>query len=143
MNKPLVVLLSRSFHELEKKEFYKHFTNVVELNQYNLDKKLTDFPPADSVVVVDLRETAQRDWWGVNCKLTDANDPIIWVRASSDEDKGETLKYKYDCKRVRTDQKNKVDFLHQLFQTTIAPVVGRKKKLLGKLVDCVCGSSDK
>lgn len=139
--KPLVLLHSRSVTEAEKKSFFAHFVHVTFINEYTLNKKLTDyFNVADSVLFIDLRKQDTRDWYAINCKMLDENDPIVLLKAPGDE-VGDDLLYKYECKRVNTDNvKNKQDLLFNLFQTAVTTVVGKKTKLFKTLLNCVCGS---
>jgi len=140
--KPLVILHSRSIQTEEKRSFHHFYNNVIEINKFNDEKKLTDFDSKDTVIFVDIRSERGRDWLASNAKyMDDKVDPIVWVKSSGDEDTHETLKYRYETKRLRTNEcKDKQSFLHQLFQEAVSPIIGKKKKFISKLLNCLCAS---
>ena len=128
---PLIILHSRKVETEEKKNFYKFFNNVIEINKYNEEKTLLDLSNPDTCIFVSLTTTIGRDWWSSNCKYAnEKTDPIVWLKNSGDEDTAESLKYKYETKRIHThDYKDKASFLHNLYQEAISPILSKKKKV--------------
>ena len=76
--KPLVVVQSRDLSIPQMVQFHKHFNNVVVINSFTKDKKVTDYTPND-VLFVDIRTQVGRDWFSSNNKLLDTNlDNVVW-----------------------------------------------------------------
>ena len=146
--KPLVVVQSRDLSIPQMVQFHKHFNNVVVINSFTKDKKVTDYTPND-VLFVDIRNQVGRDWFSANNKLLDAHlDNVVWCRASGQSVKKSDRDEFYDTIRYENKRlsegpfSNRMELLHHLLSSTSTPIVQtRLKKLLKLLVKCVCGSS--
>ena len=145
--KPLVVLQSRDFNKTELALFYQFFTNVVIINAFNINKKVTDFTIND-VVIVDIRIPGCRDWYSQNLKLLNVTvDNIVWCRLSAQsvkkDDKDEFYNsIRFENKRLQGNFLTRNDFMHALLQTSTTPVIQtRGKKILQALFKCICGTA--
>ena len=119
--KPLIILYSKKLKPDEVKELHKHYNNVIEINAYTDTKKLIEFKPDDTVILVDMNEQNARDWMSSNTKYLAPNNNVVWVRSSGqhlrttgkyarDEDKEFYDLITYDCKKIKTDCKDKMEF---------------------------------
>lgn len=132
MSKPIVLLCSRTLTRDEEKALHK-YCSVFEFDcDLHQDKTLRNSPY--EIVLLDIRSSKNRVYWATNAKDFDvATDTIVWVRSSSQEQSEsslETFKYKYTCKRIRTDAPDKAALINSLKQTHIGTVVSRKRKIL-------------
>ena len=138
-SKPVVIIHSKTLLHEEYAEFYKHFNQVVVINDLTRDKKLSSLTQND-IIVCDIRKQVGRDYWAENSRLCDEKDCIVWVRSSGDrlpDDK--TLGHTYECKRIRTGL-SKPEFLHHLMQKVSVPKIqGKFKRALRFILNCLRG----
>ena len=141
--KCLLIIHSRDVTKQELGEFYRHFSNVFVIDTFLLNKKLIEFTNND-VVICDLRKEKCRDWYSQQIKYIGDADNVVFLRNSGDDfnDDDTYSRIKFSCKRLRIPAsgfKDKLEFLHNLFQSTASLKTNtNKKKLLKKVLGCLC-----
>jgi len=144
--KPLLLLTTRDLSNEEVGELYKHYTHVLTVNDNTSNRKVIEFKN-DTAIVCDIRTKTGKDYYSENSKYLDENkDNVVIVRQSGDRFGNATTipGVKYNAKRIRTNCRDKMEFLHHLLQLIDVPAIaGKKKRLLKGLVNCLCRSSQR
>lgn len=135
--KPTVALISRDLSNKELSNFYKHFSNVLYINELTFDKKVIELTEKDCVLC-DIRRKTGRDWYSINNKYLQENtDNTVWLRATGDEVEDEEFlkSVRYENKRFHHETyADKASFIHELFSKNTTPkVITKKMKFLKRL----------
>ena len=138
-----LIVHSRDISKQELTEFYRHFSNVVTLGSFLMQKKLIDYSK-DDIVLADVRKANNRVWISEQLKYIGENDVVIHIKDSGDSfDNDDTYsKIKYQCKKLiipSTGFGSRFELMHHLMQYVSGlKTSGTKKKVLKALFKCLC-----
>ena len=135
--KPIIILSSRSITQKEMIQFHKFLNTLVFDNNYHKDKQASKLPY--DCLIIDLRNSENREYWSIQAKDFLPTDNIVWLRSAADEQtesKLDNFTYKHSTKKIKLDAVDKLSFINSLQSLHVGSVIGYKKKILHYLLSC-------
>ena len=101
--KPIIILSSRSITQKEMIQFHKFLNTLVFDNNYHKDKQASKLPY--DCLIIDLRNSENREYWSIQAKDFLPTDNIVWLRSAADEQTESKLD-NFTYKHTTTKNKN-------------------------------------
>lgn len=138
MSGKLVILTTRTLTTDELKVLNTHY-NLIEYNHDTMVNKQIMSNPAYDLVIIDIREQSNRDYWGYYHD-TQPKTNLILLKSPTDRIDTEALGVKFICKRINTDATNKNELEYSLKVVTLPKRKNAFQRFLSSLLCCLAKS---